>query len=53
MIKFIDNIIYSLITDMLLTKKIKQKVLSISLNKIIKDFTFKLYKNSNAVFSKI
>lgn len=50
--KFISNFICYLIAKILSTKKIKQEVLSVALNKIDKDFAFKLYKNSNIITSK-
>lgn len=53
MVKIFDNIICYLIADILLIKKIKKQTLSVSLNKIDKDFAFKLYKNSNVVAFKI
>lgn len=52
MMKFIDNIVCYLITDISLTKEIKQEVLSASLNKTDADFALKLYKDSNAIASK-
>lgn len=52
MMKLIDNIVYCLIVDILFTKKIKQEVLSASLNNTDEDFALKFYKDSNIVVSK-
>lgn len=50
-VKFIDNIIYYLITDISMTKKISQEALLASLDETDKEFALKLYTNSNAVAS--
>lgn len=52
MMKFINNIACYLITDIILTKKIKQETPSVNLNKIDKDFALKLYKYSNDIAFK-
>lgn len=51
--KFIDNIIYCSITDVSNFKKLSQKTLSASLDKINERFTLKLYKDSNIIASQI
>lgn len=53
MIKFIYNIIYCLLNDIIISKKISHKALSTSLNKTNKEFTQKLYRENNAVTPKI
>lgn len=53
MVKLIDNIVCCSIADILSTEKIKQKAPSASLNETDEDFALKLYKDSNAVASKI
>ena len=52
MIKFIDNIICSLMSVVSIAKKTSQKALSVSLNKTNEEFALKLYRNSNIIVSK-
>lgn len=48
-VKFIDNIVYYLIADVMSFEDIKSEILSANFDKTNEDFTLKLYKNSNIV----
>lgn len=52
MVKFINNIIYCSMTDILIAEKISQEALSASLNEINKEFSLKLYKDNIAITSR-
>lgn len=52
MVKFIKNIIYYSMADILMAEKTSQKALSASLDKTDKKFILKLYRDSNAIASR-